>query len=209
MASILRGLTILSLITLIYSLIPRPTTSFPIIVLKRTAGRSTLTSSPLIMDGLQTFGLAFPLGKSGSLSISHRGPMLMYVQHRSLRYFLPGHGSRTERSLCGSSTESFVGSSRFGSFLLLLMPFICRAFCHTDQHRPPTLSHRASTLIHRAAVILHRATVILPLSHHHPQGRSGHRPRRRRRQTPSHSSQGWVGKSRLICFPDPTPAGAV
>ena len=167
MASILRSLTILSLITLIYSLIPRPTTSFPIIVLKRTC-RGTLTSSPLVMDGLQTFGLAFPLGKPGSLSIFHRGPRLTYVQRRSLRYFLPGHGSRIERSSCGSSTESFVGSFRFRSFLLFLMPSFCRAFFHTNQHRPPTLPHRATTLLYRAAVILHRATVILPSSHHHP-----------------------------------------
>ena len=169
MACILRGLTILSSIALIYSLIPHPTTSFPIIVLKRTVGHGALTSSPLIVDGLQTFGLAFPLGKSGSLLISHRGPMLTYVQRRSLRYFLPGHGSRKERSSCSSSTESFVGSFRFRSFLFLRpMPPFCRAFCHTDQLRPPTQLHRTTTLLHHAAVILHRATVILPSSNHHP-----------------------------------------
>lgn len=78
MASVLRSLTSLLLITLIlvFSFIPRPTTSFPVIMLGRTKDHSSLTSSSsiIIMDGPQIFGIAFALGKPVSLSISHRVP---------------------------------------------------------------------------------------------------------------------------------------
>ena len=112
MASVLRSLTSLFLIILIFSFIPRPTTSFPIIVLERTKDHNSLTSSSsiiIIMDGPQIFGIAFALGKPVALSISHRGPVLTYMKRGFLRYFVPGHGSRTEWPLTGLSTESFVG----------------------------------------------------------------------------------------------------
>jgi len=124
MASVFRSLTPLFLIAFIFSFIPRPTTSFPIIVLERTKGPSSLTSSSsiIIIDGPQIFGIAFALGKPVSHSISHRGPVLTYVKRGFLRYFVPGHGPRIEWPLTALSTESSVGFFHFKWFLPSLMP---------------------------------------------------------------------------------------